>query len=149
MVEYPVLLTSMEELMLDGDDALDQLWNHDFEKEWNEFLQKYESKDVETLKDIVRFNSEHSEKALPPPYPGQQLLESATDEKRKISDEKYYSRAYGWKNTDHRSSSWISSWYHASRILGIERPSVRHVHYCRLGARGQDTASYECMGGHG
>ncbi|KAI1110907.1 amidase signature domain-containing protein [Nemania sp. NC0429] len=89
IVKGPVPLTSMEELLLDGDDALEQLWNHDFEKEWNLFLQDYESKGVETLKDIVHFNFEHPAKALPPRYQGQQLLEAAIDEKQKISDEKY------------------------------------------------------------
>ncbi|KAI1427361.1 amidase signature domain-containing protein [Xylaria sp. FL1777] len=88
-VKQPVPLTSMDELMLDGDDALEQLWNHDFGKEWNKFLQGYESKDVETLKDIIRFNAEHREKALPPRYSGQNLLEDAVDETKKISDEKY------------------------------------------------------------
>ncbi|KAF2968412.1 hypothetical protein GQX73_g5175 [Xylaria multiplex] len=88
-VKQPVPLTSMDELMLDGDDALEQLWNHDFQREWDQFLLGYESKNVGTLKDIVLFNSKHSEKALPPRYPGQQLLESAVDEKQKISHEKY------------------------------------------------------------
>ncbi|KAI0532344.1 amidase signature domain-containing protein [Xylaria digitata] len=88
-VKQPVPLTSTDELMLDGDDALEQLWNHNFEREWNQFLLGYESKDVETLKDVVLFNSKHSEKALPPRYPGQQLLEAAVDEKQKISHEKY------------------------------------------------------------
>ncbi|KAI0871454.1 amidase signature domain-containing protein [Hypoxylon argillaceum] len=88
-VKQPVPLTSMDELVLDGDDALEQLWNHDFEQEWNQFLEGYEQKEVETLKDIVRFNTEHSEEALPERYPRQQLLESAIDETQKISDEKY------------------------------------------------------------
>lgn len=39
--------------------------DHDFEQGWNQFLEGYEQKEVETLKDIVRFNTEHSDKALP------------------------------------------------------------------------------------
>ncbi|KAJ8128010.1 hypothetical protein O1611_g5628 [Lasiodiplodia mahajangana] len=88
-VKRNVPFPAMDELVPDGHDILEQLWNHDYEEEWNQFLLGYESNNVKTLKDIIIFNAQHSNKALPPRYPGQQLLEAAVDEKQKISDEKY------------------------------------------------------------
>ncbi|KAK3367391.1 amidase signature domain-containing protein [Lasiosphaeria ovina] len=86
-VEQPVPLTSMDELVLDGEDALDQLWNHDFEKAWNVYLTGYKDTDIKSLVDIVEFNKKNPDIALPSAYPGQQLLEGAL--KDTLSDEIY------------------------------------------------------------
>ncbi|KAH6622595.1 amidase signature domain-containing protein [Chaetomium tenue] len=87
VVEQPVPLTSMDELVLDGEDALEQLWNHDFEPAWNHFLAGYKETPVRTLAELVKFNSDHADIALPPVHPGQQLLEGALNDK--LTAEKY------------------------------------------------------------
>ncbi|KAI0388266.1 amidase signature domain-containing protein [Xylariaceae sp. FL0594] len=56
IVTKPVPFPSMDDLVLDKEDALEQLWNHDSEREWDEFLKGYENSEVKTLKDMVRFN---------------------------------------------------------------------------------------------
>ncbi|KAH6848069.1 amidase signature domain-containing protein [Chaetomium sp. MPI-CAGE-AT-0009] len=86
-VQQPVPLTSMDELVLDGEDALEQLWNHDFEPAWDRFLARYKETPVRTLAELVKFNREHADIALPPVHPGQQLLEGALNDK--LTKEKY------------------------------------------------------------
>ncbi|KAK4220873.1 amidase signature domain-containing protein [Podospora fimiseda] len=58
VVERSVPLTSMDQLILDGEDALEQLWNQDFEPAWNKFLTGYKSENttVHTLAELVQFN---------------------------------------------------------------------------------------------
>ncbi|TGO31342.1 hypothetical protein BPAE_0001g02420 [Botrytis paeoniae] len=74
-----VPLTSVDELQIDGDDALDQLWNHDYAEAWEKFLK--------SISDIVKFNKLNAKVALPAEHPGQQLLESASEDK--MPEEKY------------------------------------------------------------
>ncbi|KAG6357654.1 hypothetical protein INS49_013533 [Diaporthe citri] len=80
---------SMDQLVLDGDDALEQLWNYDFSDEWEIFLRGYQNSEIKSLRDIVEFNKKNADKELPPRYPGQQLLEDAIDESKRISADKY------------------------------------------------------------
>ncbi|KAH8601749.1 amidase signature domain-containing protein [Bisporella sp. PMI_857] len=86
-VHENVPLTSMNELQLDNEDALDQLWNHDFAKAWEGFLNFFQESKVKTITDIVEFNKQNAEKALPPEHPGQQLLEATLEDK--MSADKY------------------------------------------------------------
>jgi len=87
-VQQPVLLTSMDQLVLeDGEDALEQLWNHDFEPGWNKYLAGYQHPPVRTLAELVKFNKDHADMALPSAHPGQQLLEGALNDT--LSEEKY------------------------------------------------------------
>ncbi|KAK1832513.1 amidase signature domain-containing protein [Podospora conica] len=79
-VQENVPLTSMDELVLDGKDALDQLWNHDYEREMNKFLALYKETPVRTLAELVKYNREHASEALPPQFPNQELLESALND---------------------------------------------------------------------
>ncbi|KAF7893075.1 uncharacterized protein EAF02_000613 [Botrytis sinoallii] len=82
-----VPMTSVDELQLDGDDALDQLWNHDFAKAWEKFLKNFPSSSMKSIADIMKFNKLNAKFALPAEHPGQQLLESALEDK--MSEEKY------------------------------------------------------------
>ncbi|KAF7928413.1 uncharacterized protein EAE98_005469 [Botrytis deweyae] len=82
-----VPMTSVDELQLDGDDALDQLWNHDFAKAWEKFLKNFPSSLMKSIADILKFNKLNAKVALPAEHPGQQLLESALEDK--MSEEKY------------------------------------------------------------
>lgn len=76
-----VPLTSMDELVLDSEDALEQLWStcvpryprcyanylsdHDFAKAWAEYLKGYENAGIKNLEDMIRFNKEHADVELP------------------------------------------------------------------------------------
>ncbi|KAI1173817.1 amidase signature enzyme [Nemania sp. FL0916] len=71
-IKRPVPLTSMDELILDGADALEQIWNHDFNTAWKEYLQDFNNIDIKSIS-----------------YPGQQLLEESIDKTKIISHEKY------------------------------------------------------------
>lgn len=51
--------------------------DHDYEPAMNKFLALYKEPPVRTLAELVQFNKDHASVALPPPFPGQQLLESA------------------------------------------------------------------------
>ncbi|KAF7958928.1 hypothetical protein EAE96_002454 [Botrytis aclada] len=82
-----VPLTSMDELQLDGHDAIDQIWNHDYAKTWNKFLENFPSSSMKSIAHIVEFNKFNAKVALPVEHPGQQLLESALEDK--MSEEKY------------------------------------------------------------
>ncbi|KAG8163939.1 hypothetical protein KVR01_005857 [Diaporthe batatas] len=85
VVVRSVPFPSMDQLVLDGDDALEQLWNHDFSNEWDVFLEGYDDSKIKSLRDMVEFNRQNAEKELPPRYPGQQLLEDAIEEEKRIS----------------------------------------------------------------
>ncbi|KAI1318485.1 amidase signature enzyme [Xylariaceae sp. FL0255] len=89
IVHEAVPLTSVNELVLDGKNALDMIWNHDFNVAWSGFLQRFEGISIKSVKDIVEFNRQNAERALPPQYPGQQLLEGSIDMKNIISQEEY------------------------------------------------------------
>ena len=39
--------------------------DHDFEKEWNLYLTGYEGTEIRSLADIVEFNKQHPNEALP------------------------------------------------------------------------------------
>ncbi|MCJ1359552.1 MAG: hypothetical protein MMC33_009554 [Icmadophila ericetorum] len=84
-VEKNVPFPSMDQLVLDGEDALEQLWNHDFGKAWATFLQEFEfepgAKPIRTVADIVEFNKQHSDKELPKEHPSQKLLEGVLEDK--------------------------------------------------------------------
>lgn len=82
-----VPFTSMDELQFEGGDALEQLWNHDFEKAWEDYLKFFRNPPVKNIADIVAFNKKNAERELPPEYPGQQLLESSLNDH--MSEEKY------------------------------------------------------------
>ncbi|MCJ1371018.1 hypothetical protein MMC20_002233 [Loxospora ochrophaea] len=73
--------------LLDGDDALEQLWNHDFAKAVDQFLMNYDQSEVRSVADVVKFNNEHADKELPLEYPVQQLLTGSLGPT--ISSEKY------------------------------------------------------------
>ncbi|KAI0191098.1 amidase signature enzyme [Astrocystis sublimbata] len=88
-IKRPVPLPSMDNLVLDGDDALEQIWNHDFNVAWEEYLRGYKDINISSIHDIVDFNKKNSEKALPKCYPGQQLLEECIDATKIISQTKY------------------------------------------------------------
>ncbi|KAF7938251.1 hypothetical protein BELL_0526g00060 [Botrytis elliptica] len=60
-----VPMTSVDELQLDGDDALDQLWNHDFAKAWEKFLKNFPSSSMKSIADILKFNKLNAKVALP------------------------------------------------------------------------------------
>ncbi|KAJ5734300.1 hypothetical protein N7493_003086 [Penicillium malachiteum] len=49
--------------------------DHDFEREWNVFLKGYKDINIHSLADIVEFNRQHRDEALPPSHPDQDLLE--------------------------------------------------------------------------
>lgn len=53
-------------LNVDGEDALEQVWDHDFSWTTEEFLRGYIDPPVKTLEDIVEFNNENSSIELPP-----------------------------------------------------------------------------------
>ncbi|KAK7713042.1 hypothetical protein SLS63_012185 [Diaporthe eres] len=57
--------------------------------EWETFLEGYQNSEITSLRDIVEFNKQNADKELPSRYPGQQLLEDAIDESKRISPEKY------------------------------------------------------------
>ncbi|TGO86647.1 hypothetical protein BPOR_0287g00110 [Botrytis porri] len=82
-----VPLNSVDELQFDGDDALDQLWNHDYAKAWEKFLENFPSSSMNSIAEIVKFNKLNAKVALPAEHPGQQLLESALEDK--MPQEKY------------------------------------------------------------
>ncbi|TGO65068.1 hypothetical protein BCON_0004g00650 [Botryotinia convoluta] len=82
-----VPLTSIDELQLDGDDALDQLCNHDYAKAWEKFLKNFPSSSMKSIADVVKFNKLNAKVTLPAEHPGQQLLESALEDK--MPEEKY------------------------------------------------------------
>lgn len=88
-MKRPVPLTSMDELVLDGNDALEQIWNHDFSAAWEEYLRGFEGIGIKSIHDIIGFNKRNAEKELPPRYSGQQLLEESIGSTKIISDEKY------------------------------------------------------------
>ncbi|KAL2285896.1 hypothetical protein FJTKL_07395 [Diaporthe vaccinii] len=89
VVVRSVPFPSMDQLVLDGDDALEQVWNHDFGKEWEVFLQGYQNTKIRDLRDMVEFNRTNADKELPSRYPYQNLLEDAIDYSKRISSDKY------------------------------------------------------------
>ncbi|KAL8418926.1 hypothetical protein RB594_002220 [Gaeumannomyces avenae] len=86
-VKRNVPLTSMDELEVDGEDAMEMIWGHDFVKEWSGYLKGYQDCDIKSVEDIIKFNKKNAQQALPPRYPDQQLLEMAVNDK--LPDEKY------------------------------------------------------------
>ncbi|KAF5878209.1 putative amidase family protein [Botrytis fragariae] len=58
-------LTSVDELQIDGDDALDQLWNHDYAEAWEKFLKNFPRSSMKSIADIVKFNKLNAKVALP------------------------------------------------------------------------------------
>lgn len=83
-MKRPVPLTSMDELVLDGNDALEQIWSkqssahtyhitpvltlldHDFSAAWEEYLRGFEGIGIKSIHDIIGFNKRNAEKELPP-----------------------------------------------------------------------------------
>lgn len=40
--------------------------DHDFEKAWNVYLKGYDDTEINSLADIIEFNKQHPDEALPP-----------------------------------------------------------------------------------
>ncbi|KAH8746430.1 amidase signature domain-containing protein [Diaporthe sp. PMI_573] len=89
VVVRSVPFPSMDQLVLDGDDALEQLWNHDFSSEWEVFLKGYQDSQIVSLRDVVEFNKQNADKELPP---RKRLFakSDAIDETKRISSDKYH-----------------------------------------------------------
>jgi amidase len=82
IVKMKVPLTSMKELLLDGKDALEQIWSkcsqsqilahgrlkvvaRDFGRNLEEYLKGYQDKVIISLSELIEFNKAHAERALP------------------------------------------------------------------------------------
>ncbi|KAK0123882.1 hypothetical protein ONS95_008874 [Cadophora gregata] len=81
MVQEDVPFPSMDDLNYNGEDALEQLWNHDFAAEWAAYLEFFDKPQIRSIADMVEFNNQNADKELPSQYPGQQLLELSLKDK--------------------------------------------------------------------
>lgn len=71
----------------EDNDMFNEVGWHDYATELEEFLRGYEGPSVQTMEDLVKYNSDHSARALPPEQPGQEVLTDAIS--HSVSDEKY------------------------------------------------------------
>lgn len=60
-----VPLIPYDVLQFEGSDGLDQIWNHDFARHFPSFVAGYLDPPIKTVEDLVKFNSDNAEKALP------------------------------------------------------------------------------------
>ncbi|KAL1868268.1 hypothetical protein Daus18300_005992 [Diaporthe australafricana] len=127
MVERSVPFPTMDELRLEIDDALEQLWTHDFSHGWEVYPRGYQGSKIpfRSLRDMAEFNKQNAHKELPitlahnnvhvdrvasmtystqPGFPGQQLLEDATDDGKRVSAEKYEEHVHILHNSAHMQS---------------------------------------------
>uniref|UniRef100_A0A093UVR3 Putative amidase n=1 Tax=Talaromyces marneffei PM1 TaxID=1077442 RepID=A0A093UVR3_TALMA len=74
-------LRSDKDFDFEGQDALFSLMMADLENDMNNYLSGLEKSDVKSLKEIVEWNLQHANEALPPEYPSQSILEKAVAEK--------------------------------------------------------------------
>ncbi|KAN0114723.1 Amidase signature domain containing protein [Hyaloscypha variabilis] len=82
-----VVLPQVSDLTWDGEDALETVWDKDLAKQIDLFLAEYKEAQVRTVEELIQYNKDHKELALPPEFPGQQQLENSlkstlTDETR-------------------------------------------------------------------
>ncbi|KAL6824616.1 amidase signature enzyme [Trichoderma sp. SZMC 28015] len=82
-----VVLPQVDEIVWEGEDALETVWNSYLGGEINSFLKEYTESSVRTVEQLIQWNSDHKDLELPPAFPGQQQLEntlksSLTEEKR-------------------------------------------------------------------
>ncbi|KAK4061444.1 hypothetical protein Trihar35433_9771 [Trichoderma harzianum] len=82
-----VLLPQVDEIVWEGDDALETVWNSYLGDEINSFLNEYTESLVRTAEELIQWNLDQKDLELPPAFPGQQQLEntlksSLTEEKR-------------------------------------------------------------------
>ncbi|KAH8898126.1 amidase signature enzyme [Thozetella sp. PMI_491] len=79
-VKYPVHPAKLEELTVDGQQVMMPISFWDFKnKEIPAFIAEYEECPVSSLADIVKYNEENKDKALPPPFPDQGDLVKAVE----------------------------------------------------------------------
>ncbi|KAK0750692.1 amidase signature domain-containing protein [Schizothecium vesticola] len=77
-VKYPAEIADIRALSVDGEDAIMPIAFWDFKNICiPRFLGGFDEAPVKNLADIVRFNEEHKEQCLPPPYTGQEDLKKA------------------------------------------------------------------------
>ncbi|RFU73057.1 amidase [Trichoderma arundinaceum] len=76
VIHYPIAVPDVSELTVDGKEAFMPIAFWDCKnRTFDSFLKEYEESPVHSLADIIRFNAEHSDNALPHPYPDQQDLD--------------------------------------------------------------------------
>lgn len=80
-----VALLQVDDLTWEGEDALETVWNKDLARGIDAFLAEYKESSVRTTKELIQWNKDHKELALPPEFPGQQQLEESV--KSNLSDE--------------------------------------------------------------
>ncbi|KAL6690460.1 amidase signature enzyme [Trichoderma pleuroticola] len=84
-IHYPVVVPDVSELTVDGKEAFMKIAFWDCKNRTiDNFLKEYEESPVRSLADIVKFNEEHKDDALPHPFPDQndlhKCLENADEE---------------------------------------------------------------------
>ncbi|KAJ4860480.1 amidase domain-containing protein [Trichoderma breve] len=87
-LRYPVVVPDVSELTVDGKEAFMKIAFWDCKNRTiDNFLKEYEESPVRSLADIVKFNEEHKDDALPHPFPDQSDLHKCldnTDEEEEI-----------------------------------------------------------------
>ncbi|KAH8647843.1 amidase signature domain-containing protein [Xylariales sp. PMI_506] len=79
-LKYPVEVADASTLTVDGEDAIMPIAFWDFKNIGiPEFLQSFDQSPVQSLKDIIDYNENNKEKALPPPHTDQDLLVQAQE----------------------------------------------------------------------
>ncbi|KAK0765614.1 hypothetical protein N5P37_001551 [Trichoderma harzianum] len=74
-IHYPVAVPDVSELTVDGKEAFMKIAFWDCKNRTiDNFLKEYEESPVRSLADIVKFNEEHKDDALPHPFPDQSDL---------------------------------------------------------------------------
>lgn len=83
-----VKLIPYSALEINGRDALEEVWDHDFQQNIARFLEGYVDPPIKSVNDLVEYNRKHHEKELPEEFPnGQGQLEDVLG--NHISDEDY------------------------------------------------------------
>jgi amidase len=66
LVTEDVVLPQVDDITWDGGDALETVWNQDLAKGIDSFLTEYEESEVRTTEELIQWNKDHKELALPP-----------------------------------------------------------------------------------
>jgi amidase len=88
-VAEQVPLPTIRQIFENGVDGVDDtfpLMLGDFKKQFNEFLKGFDNFEIKTLEDLIRWNEEHSDEALPEEFPSQSVLIDAQKDEMSRDD---------------------------------------------------------------
>ncbi|KAL2064595.1 hypothetical protein VTL71DRAFT_3732 [Oculimacula yallundae] len=77
VVSEGVVLPQVDDISWEGQDALETIWDGDLAHGITSFLEEYESANVRSTEELIKWNEDHRDVALPPAFPGQQQLEGS------------------------------------------------------------------------